>query len=179
MAHKKQAEMSGAEAIDDIVAIHNRCHLGVNRTYELLKECYPEANKETLTQLVQQCDRCAKIDPAVTVRWERGTISEGSIWKVLSVDIAYIHGVPYLSVIHVFSSYTIWRKLSAETAISVTGKIRENFANFGPPESILSDNGTVLRSHEMMKLLQEWKVQQTLACASSADLETFHRGGWN
>lgn len=161
----KISETAVMPAIEDIVAIHDRSHLGVNRTYELVKERYPEADKETVTQVVRQCDRCSRIDPAITVRWERGTISAESTWQVLSVDIAYVRGVPYLSIIDVFSGYTVWRKLSAETAISVTGKLREIFADFGPPESILSDNGAVFRSREMLKLLQDWEIQQTLACA--------------
>ena len=168
LAKRKSKILPQAAALvttDDIAAIHNRSHFGVSRTYELAKERYPEVDKDTVTRVVRQCDRCARIDPAITVRWEKGTISAESTWQVLSVDIAYVRGVPYLSVIDVSSGYTVWRKLSAENASSVTGKLREIFGEFGPPESILSDNGAVFRSREMLKLLEEWEVLQTLTCA--------------
>ena len=43
--------------------------------------------------------------------------------------------------------------------------VLEVFSSFGPPKSILSDNGTVFRSRELVELCKYWEVKQENSCA--------------
>ena len=64
-----------------------------------------------------------------------------------------------MSVVDCGSKFTVWKRLHAESAPAVRDALEEVFASFGPPKQLLSDNGTVFRSREVMGLLGEWQVE--------------------
>ena len=51
-----ESEMSASIAIEEVRDIHNRCHFGVDSTYELVKEVDPQVNKENVKRIVKECD---------------------------------------------------------------------------------------------------------------------------
>ena len=165
--------------LEEVREVHNRSHMGVQRTYELAKDKWADVSRETVERVVRDCLECASIDPPVTHRWERGHIKSSSPWELLSVDITHVGGVPYLTLVDVASRFTIWRKLANEAAETVVAQIRQVFAEFGPPQLILSDNGTVFLSGRVKALLREWEVGHRLSCAyrpqGNSVVERMHR----
>lgn len=165
----------------EIKRIHDRCHFGVDRTLNLAKQKLGDVvSRKLVKKVVSRCDRCAKIDPPITFKWDKGAIACGSgTWQKLAIDITHYSGIPYLTIIDLTSRYTIWRQLRNESASEVIGQLSQVIAEFGPPTSILSDNGTVFRSREMLELLNNWDIKQVLACAyrpqGNAVVERIHR----
>ncbi len=163
------AALVGA-AVNDVTEairrIHDIHHLGVDRTWELARiRLGEQISKRMVRRVVNGCRRCKQVDPAVNFRWDSGDLSDGHIWRRLAIDITYLKGQAYLSVIDSGSRFTIWKALRNESAATVTAAILEVFAEFGPPEEILSDNGTAFRSATFRHLLASWGVRQEFACA--------------
>lgn len=59
----------------------------------------------------------------------------------------------------------MWRALRSESAQEISSHLLQLFAEFGPPDSVMSDNGTVFQSREIMRLLHQWEVSQVFSCA--------------
>ena len=155
-----------APTLHDVRAIHDRCHFGVNRTLELARERFGDrVSRKMVKRVTSRCDRCARVDPAVTVRWDRGPVAASKVWQRLATDITHVEGRPFLSVIDTASGFTMWRALRNESAQEMCHYLRQIFSEFGPPESLMSDNGTIFRSRLLEILLQDWEVNHELTCA--------------
>jgi hypothetical protein len=164
----------------DVQAIHDRCHFGVDRTLQLAHEQFGSSvSKKMVKKVVSRCDRCARIDPAITFRWDQGSITGQRVWQRWATDFTHVDGVSYLTVIDVVSGFTMWRRVRKESASEVTSCLLQLFAELGPPESLISDNGTVFQSRAVALLLQRWEVTQEFACAYRAKgngvIERVHR----
>ena len=168
------AAAAGVQASDGAVGLsvqqvrveHEKHHFGVDRTLELAREKFGDAvTRRMVRKVVAHCDQCARIDPAVRNRWKHGQVLVADTWSRLAVDITHVRGAPWLSIVDCGSGFTVWRKLSSETAKEVRSHLGDVFAMFGPPAQLLSDNGTVFRSREVVQLLADWRVEQLLAGA--------------
>lgn len=167
-------------SLDEVRAVHDRCHFGVDRTLELARESLGDSvSRRMVRKVVSRCQRCARIDPAQTFKWDHGTIGADRSWERLSADITHFRGRPYLTVIDVASRFTIWRPLRNESSTEVSVHLLSIFSEFGPPERLLTDNGCVFRSREVKELLKEWEVVSELSCAyrpqGNAIVERVHR----
>ena len=155
-----------ATTLHDVWKLHERCHFGVDRTLELAKERFGAGiSRRMVRKVVSRCDRCARIDPTVSIRWDHGTLAAPNVWQRWATDITHVNGRPHLVVVDTASGFSMWRPLRCESAQEVCGHLGQLFSEFGPPESLLSDNGTVFRSRGASALLERWDVQQELACA--------------
>ena len=152
--------------LQDIRAIHDRCHFGVDRTLALAREHFGDGvSRRMVRRVVLRCDQCAKIDPAVTFNWDHGSLAASDVWERWAVDITQVRGRPFLSIIDTASAFTMWRALRNELAHEIDEHLHQLFAMFGPLESLLADNGMVFRSQELAQLLREWEVALLLSCA--------------
>ena len=152
--------------LDHVQGVHNRCHFGVARTLELCRERFgKDVTEEMVKQVVSRCDHCARVDPAANFRWDRGAVAAPMVWQRWAADITHVAGRPYLSVIDTASGFTIWRELRDESGREVSRHLHQLFAEFGPPESFLSDNGPTFCCRVVASVLSDWDVRQELACA--------------
>ena len=153
-------------AHEQLVEIHEKGHFGVERTFALAKERYGDAvSKKRIRKVVRGCEACARIDPAILNKWDKGTLQSALIWEKLAIDITYIKSIPYLSIIDSASRFTICRRLRNESAYEVCFNIEQVVSEFGPPNCIMSDNGTVFRSRDFKDLLKRWDIRQIFTCA--------------
>ena len=172
---------AGKATIDDVRVIHERCHFGVDRTLELARERYGKNNvsKRMARKVVARCHQCARIDPASTNSWAKGTIVATEVWQRLAVDITHYNNRPHLTITDIASRFTIWRELRGESSAEVMHHLGQVVSEYGPPESIISDNGTVFRSRDMKEMLQTWGIENDLSCAyrpqGNAVAERMHR----
>ena len=164
---------------EDVKTIHEISHFGVAKTLTLARERLGNVSEGLVKKVISQCDACARIDPAPRFQWNKGSLGTERTWQRLAVDITHVNHVPYLSIIDTASKFTIWRRLSDESSREVVKNLTQVIAEFGPPESIMSDNGTVFRSREYETLLKSWQISQTLSCAfrpqGNAIVERIHR----
>lgn len=180
IASSRDASVLGlAATFADVKTIHDVCHFGVDRTLELAKERHGNVSKRLVRRVVSRCHVCARIDPACFYRYEHGHIQDSRCWDRLAVDITHFDHVPYLSVIDVASKFTIWRALRNESADEVVKNLRSIFSEFGPPRTILSDNGTSFRAAPMHDFLRQWEVSHELSGAyrpqGNSVVERVHR----
>ena len=174
------ASAQGRPTFADIRDVHNHCHFGVERTLKLARARFGEQmSKKIVKKVVMRRDHCARIDPVANFRWERGTTMKTKIWEHLALDIIHVKGQPYLSCIDCASRFTVWRALRNESAKEVCAQVNAIFAELGPLESVLSDNGAVFLSSELRCLLETWDVQRDTSCAYRAQgnglVERVHR----
>ena len=165
----------------EIKKIHERCHFGVDRTLNLAKQKLGNlVSRRLVKKVVRSCDRCARIDPAVNFSWDKGAFSTSPvIWQNIAVDITHYNGIPYLTIIDLSSRYTIWRRLRNESSSEVSMQLSQIIAEFGPPSSVLSDNGTVFRSRDIYELFDNWEIKHVFSSAyrpqGNAIIERVHR----
>ncbi|UYV81418.1 K02A2.6-like [Cordylochernes scorpioides] len=81
-------------------------------------------------------------------------------WQTVSLDIFYIQKKPHLLVVDRYSGYPEVFTLDPPTAINVKNKLRETFARFGIPETMMSDNGPPFRSEIMTDFCIRWGIKQ-------------------
>ena len=150
----------------DVVAVHNNHHFGVDKTKYLAERILArEVSKEDVEAVVQACQKCQSIDPH-PVRWEHGTIEVRKVWERLAVDVTYVNSQPYLTLIDCGPSrFAIWQRLPNETSDSVVRCLTKVFCERGPPQQLLSDNGPCFSSCKMKDFLSEWGVEQQFSGA--------------
>lgn len=166
--------------LHDVKQIHDRCHFGVDRTLELARERFGACvSRRMAKKVVSRCDQCTRIDPSVVSKWDRGSVSTTIVWQRWATDITHVMDRPYLSIVDSASGFTMWRELRSESAREICSHLQQLFSEFGPPASLMSDNGTVFRSRELVALLQKWDVLQELTCAyrpqGNGTVERVHR----
>ena len=154
-------------SLDSVRAIHERGHFGVDRTLQLAQERYgpDQVSRRMVKKVVSRCQRCARIDPPINFQWDSGHITATKIWERWATDITHFDGMAFLTVIDVASNFAIWRALRSESAQEVTQNMRQIITEFGPPQVLLSDNGTVFRSQQMDILLREWEINHQFSSA--------------
>ena len=157
----KEENMTGV-----IKEIHERNHFGIDRTLELVRERIgPQVPRSVVKNALADCLQCSMICPHVDSHFKKGRISANEEWSRVSSDITHVGSSVYLTVIDTYSRFCIWKLMKNETAKEVCFALNTIFSEFGPPKSLLSDNGTVYRSSEMRTLFEHWNVQHEFACA--------------
>jgi len=158
------ANMTDVEFKDEIKNIHKRHHLGIDRTFELVKEMNKDVTRSMVSKVLSECDECARICPSPT-KYLKGQLSTNRIWKCVSSDITHVGNRPYLTLIDTCSRFCVWRHLANESAQEICTQLDSIFSLLGPPELFLTDNGAVYRSEKVRRLMDLWEVKQTFSCA--------------
>ena len=134
-----------AAQLPSVQEIHEQHHFGVRRTLHLARQVHPQTTRKQVEQMVRDCVRCARIDPA-PVRWHNGRLEVSECWTRLAVDVTHHGRDKYLSMIECGPSrFTIWRRIPNEDASVLVGAIESILVEFGPPVQILLDNSTSFR----------------------------------
>jgi len=152
---------------DVIIREHRLHHFGVDRTLFLLRKSHPTMTfrREEISDVIRNCGECQSIDPA-PVRWNHGTLDMSRNWLRLACDVTHYKGKAFLTIIDCGPSrFCIWRELGGEHASEITGQILSVFREFGPPQSLLLDNGTSFRSQTFAEMCKNWNVAVEFRCA--------------
>jgi hypothetical protein len=146
--------------------IHNKHHLGIDRTWYLAKKiCGDNLEREVVEKVISTCNRCKKVDPS-PIKWQHGELSVKKVWQRIAVDITYVNKKPYLSMIDCGPSrFAIWKSLANETAEQIVKHLRQVFLDRGPPDELLSDYGPCFISAKTEQFLKEWGVMHVFSCA--------------
>lgn len=146
---------------------HEEHHLGVDRTLNLARRCYPGSlvSRRNVEEVVQSCLRCRSIDPA-PIHWQNGTLEVERNWWRLACDVTHYGGAKYLTVIDCGPSrFAVWKRIENEGTKEVTRYLDEIFREHGPPWQLLLDNGATFRSGEVNSLCTSWGVDISFRCA--------------
>ena len=165
--------------ISSIKEIHNKNHLGVERTLYLVKKMRGITDRKLVEQVVTSCHRCRRVDPS-PVKWNHGSLEVDKVWYRIAVDVTFVAGQPYLTLIDCGPSrFAIWSSLANETAQQVIKHLKRVFQERGPPAELLCDNGLCFKRARMQTFLSSWGVSQVFCCAykhsGNGIIERHHR----
>ena len=165
--------------ISSIKEMHNKNHLGVERTLYLVKKMSGITDRKLVEQVVTSCHKCRRVDPS-PVKWNHGSLEVDKVWYRVAVDVAFVAGQPYLTLIDCGPSrFAIWSSLANETAQQVIRHLKRVFQERGPPAELLCDNGPCFKSGRMQTFLNLWGVSQVFCCAykhsGNGIIERHHR----
>ena len=142
--------------IDEVKAMHDRHHIGVERTWFLAKKVDPVVTSECVKEVVKRYSRCQSIDPA-PVKHEGGDLGVGDSWQRLAIDVTHYKGEQYLTVLDCgLGRFAIWRKMRSEIAAAVIIELEQIFYELGTAEELLMDKATAFRSEEMARFCERW-----------------------
>ena len=143
---------------DNIRHLHNKHHMGVERSLYLAKRVEPGVTRQQVKRVVQGCERCNSIDPAPGSH-EVGELSVGGTWERVAIDVTHYHNVPYLTLVDCGPGrFAIWRELKSEMAHHIAEELNQIFLERGPVGEVLLDNGPAFRSEQFQSFLRRWNV---------------------
>jgi len=165
--------------IESVQKEHESHHLGVDRTYYLVKRNNPFIRKEVVERVVKNCSICKSIDPT-QIRYEPGCLGVEDDWFRIAIDITHFRNKCYLSIIDCGPSrYAIWKEIKDEGSVTIQKELYSVFCQYGPPTEVLTDNGASFRSKEISELCSKWGVKLLFRCAYRPEgngiVERLHR----
>ena len=123
---------------------------------------WPGMAKE-IKQMTELCEICQESKPK-NQREPLIQHSDGqSPWAKIGMDLFEIKGRPYLVVIDYFSNFTEVDYLSKTTSSQVITILKKQFARFGIPKTIVSDNGPQFSSDEFRQFATKWGINHTVS----------------
>ncbi|XP_037931615.1 uncharacterized protein K02A2.6-like [Teleopsis dalmanni] len=133
----------------------HRGHQGIGRTKAIARNYVYWSNIDyDIEAMVKSCSNCAaaaKMPTKTTLHpWPKPSDS----WERLHIDYAGpIDSYYYLVVIDAFSKWPEIIQTKSITATQTISSLKEIFARFGLPKTIVSDNGTQFVSHQFQQFL--------------------------
>ena len=114
-----------------------------------------------LKQLVLNCQLCLKYSRSK--KKQDTSLSLGQeiplfTWTKLATDIFHFEGHSYLVLVDYTSHFPIVHKLKSMTALHIADHIKQIFAKYGWPNTIVSDNGPCYASETFKELMKEYQV---------------------
>ena len=85
--------------------------------------------------------------------------------QLLSSDYFYYAGKTYLLIVDRYSNWPVIKLCKDETAEELVRALREFFCQFGTPEQLASDGGSVYTSATTQGFLKTWGVQHRISSA--------------
>ena len=154
-----RSEMTDLEAIG---LAHLPHHLGVDRTAYLVEKIKPGVARSVVRRELARCEPCQRIDPAPRVENHvvGGDLAVESNWTRVPADITHLGSHIFLSMVDCWPSrFTIWRRLTSETASSISAQLKQVDIERGPFEELLLDNSTAFRSATVQQFADEWGIR--------------------
>ena len=121
---------------------------------------WPGLNDQ-LEQLVLNCPLCLKYSRSKKKQDTHSALGQEVPvfpWTKLATDIFQFEGNSYLLIVDYTSRFPIMRKLKLMTAQHITDHIKQIFAKYGWPNTLVSDNGPCYASKTFKQLMKEYQV---------------------
>ena len=166
-------------AVVDVKTLHDKHHMGVERSWYLAKKENEMVGKDDVKRVVRNCARCQSIDPA-PVTHTQGELGVDQVWSRLAIDVTHFKGLPYLTMVDCGPGrLVIWKELKGETAKEITRILDILFCERGPVGEILMDNAPAFHSQDMKELCNKWGIRPFYRAAYRASgngiVERSHR----
>lgn len=136
-------------------------HFGIVKCKSIARSFawWPGIDKE-LEELIKSCEPCLSVRPdppkASLIPWE----IPGKVWSRIHIDFAGpLKKHYYLIITDAYSKWPEIFRTGEITSQFTINKLREVFARFGLPETIVSDNGTQFTSSNFQKFVQMNKIE--------------------
>ena len=137
-------------------------HLGLTKCKLCAKQAvyWPGLN-EQLEQLILNCHLCLKYSRAKKKTDECSTLGQEVPvipWTKLASDLFHFEGQSYLLIVDYTSHFPVVRELTSMMAHHIAEHCKQIFAEYGWPETLITDNGPCYASKTFKKLMTEYSV---------------------
>ena len=142
----------------------HRPHLGVEATLRRVRETVfsPRLSSE-LRHYVSQCDTCRSFDPEQQKEPLNNHDIVTQVWAKVRVDLITFENRDSMVTVDYLTNFWEVDHLRDDTsARSVIRKLKLNFARYGIPQKLVSDNGPHFTSQEFNTFTEEWEIEHDL-----------------
>ena len=132
-------------------------HLGINKCRERANRAvwWPGMSKE-IKELVGKCRHCLSKAPSQQSETLLTSPLPSFPFEKVAVDLCDFQGHSYLVFVDYYSRFIEIAFVPDITSRTVIAKIKSNFARYGVPRTLISDNGRQFTSSEFRKFSEEW-----------------------
>ena len=137
-------------------------HLGLTKCKLCAKQAvyWPGLNDQ-LEQLVLNCQLCLKYSRSKKKPDTYSTLGQEVPifpWTKVATNLFHFEGNSYLLLVDYTSRFPVVRKLASMTAHHITNHIKQIFAEYGWPDTLVPDNRPCYASKTFKGLMEEYQV---------------------
>ena len=137
-------------------------HLGLTKCklHAKLVVYWPGLNDQ-LEQLVLNCQLCLKYSRSKKKSDTYSTLGQEVPifpWTKVATDLFHFEGNSYILLVDYTSRFPVMRKLTSMTTHHIADDIKQIFAEYGRPDTLVSDNGPCYASDIFKRLMDEYQV---------------------
>ena len=146
----------------DILEQLHHGHMGIERSRRLARESvyWPGIN-EDINKLIKSCDTCQEMQPSQQKEPLQPHDIPPHSWTKLATNLFTLDGEDYLVITDYYSKYPILSKLRNTKSETVVQAISTTFSLFGPPNTIVSDNGPQYTGQPFKNMCLKWGINHT------------------
>ena len=137
-------------------------HLGLNKCkLQAKKTVYCPGLNDQLEKFFLNCQLCLKYSNSK--KKQETNLSLGQEiplfpWTKIGTDLFYFKGDSYLLLVDYTSQFPIMCKLKSMTGQHIVDHLKQIFAEYGWPDTIVSDNGPCYTSKIFKELMRQYQV---------------------
>ena len=135
-------------------------HLGIEGTLRRARECiyWPGMNQE-IKQFISMCETCRSYEQ----QNQKETLMPHELpdrpWEKVGTDLFELDGKHYLITVDYLSNFWEIDRLYDLTSKAVISKLKNHFARYGIPNTVVSDNGPQFASDDFAKFTRKWEFE--------------------
>ena len=132
-------------------------HLGINKTIAREQDVlfWPRMSVE-ITEKIKNCPVCLENQPSQQPEPLKSHEIPPSPWAKVGTDILHKNGQNYLITVDYYSKWPEMTLLLSMTSTGVITALKSQFARYGVPSAVVSDNGPCYNSAEFRKFSDDW-----------------------
>ena len=131
-------------------------HLGINKTIARARDVlfWPRMSVE-ITEKIKNCPVCLENQPSQQPEPLKSHEIPPSPWAKVGTDILHKNGQNYLKTVDYYSKWPEMTLLLSMTSTRVITALKSQFARYGVPSAVVSDNGPCYNSAEFRKFSED------------------------
>ena len=135
-------------------------HMGTDACLRRERECifWPGMSAK-IKQLVESCETCRKYDCAQSKETMKSSEIPTRPWERIATDLFSFKGKDFLITVDYYSNFWEIDQLASTSATTVITKLKNHFARYGCPDTVVSDNGPQFSSRKFAHFLETWEFK--------------------
>lgn len=138
--------------------IHNISHLGVHKCLRRAREIvfWPGINGQ-IKEKVAKCEICNEFRNAQAKQPMKPHEIPDRPWQILGTDLFELDGQNYIILVDYYSKFFEISKINGTGSLAVMNVLKQNFARYGIPDKLISDNGPCYASVEFAEFAKTYQ----------------------
>jgi transposase InsO family protein len=138
----------------------HQSHIGIDNSLRRAREYvyWPRMNSE-LKDYISKCTICNSMRQGQRKESMKSHDVPNRAWKTVSSDIFMLNGQDYVIMVDHYSDFFEYELLRKATTEGVVKFMKRNFARYGVPDKVISDNGPQYASYEFRNFAKDWEFE--------------------